>query len=50
MSPRGSEPDFGFFSEEEKQDSEQIEDSDPEGYIITNQASEGAIFTMVVIK
>ena len=50
MSPIGIQPDFAFFSKEYKQESKQIEDSDPEEEIIINQASEGAIFTMMVIK
>ena len=55
LSPRGSQSVHGFsvhgfFSEEEKQESIQTEDSAPEGAIISNQALEGAIFTMVVIK
>ena len=35
LSPRGSQPDFCFFSFEDKQKSEQIEDSDPEVEIST---------------
>ena len=31
LSPRGSQSVHGFFSEEEKQESIRIEDSDPEG-------------------
>ena len=50
MSPRGSQSVHGFFSEEEKQESIQTEDSAPEGARISNQAPEGSIFTMVVIK
>ena len=50
LSPRGSQPDCGFFSEEEKKESIQIEDSSSEGAIISNQAPEGDISTMVVIK
>ena len=50
MSPRGSQSVHGFFSEEEKQESIQIEDSAPEGARISNQPPEGAIFTVVVIK
>ena len=50
MSPRGSQPDCGFFSEEENQESKQIEDLAPEGAITSNQAPEGEISTMVVIK
>ena len=36
LSPRGSQPVQGFFSEEEKQESIRMEDSDPEGAIISN--------------
>ena len=50
FSPRGSQLDCGFFSEEENQESKQIEDSAPYGAMITNQAPEGEISTMVVIK
>ena len=50
LSPRGSQSVHGFFSEEEKQESIQTENSDPEGARISNQAPEGAIFTMVIIK
>ena len=50
MSPRGSQSVHGFFSEEEKQESIQAEDSAPEGAIISNQAPEVEIFTMVVLK
>ena len=39
-----------FFSEEENQYSIQIEDSDPEGEIISNQAPEGGTYIMVVVK
>ena len=50
LSPRGNQPDCGLFSEEDKQESKQIEYSAPEGEIISNQAREGEISTMVVIK
>ena len=50
MSPRGSQSVHGFFSEEEKQESIQTEDSAPEGAIISNQAPEGETYTMVVVK
>ena len=50
MSPRGIQPDIGFFSEEEKQESIQIEGSAPEGSIISNQAAEGEISTIVAVK
>ena len=48
--PRGSHPDHGFFSEEEKQESIQIEDLAPKGVVITNQAPEGGKSTMLVVK
>ena len=50
LSPRGSQSVHGFFSEQEKQQSIQTEDSAPEGAIIINQAPEGETSTMVVIK
>ena len=50
VSPRGSQYVHGFFSEEEKQESTQIEDSAPEGEIISNQAPEGGTSTIIVIK
>ena len=50
LSPRGSQYVYGFFSEEEKQESIQIEDSDLEGEILSNQSPEGGTSTMVVIK
>ena len=50
MSPRGSQYVHGFFSEEEKQESIQAEDSAPEGARISNQAPEGETSTMVVVK
>ena len=50
LSPRGSQYVHGFFSEEEKQESIRIEYSAPEGTRISNQAPEGAISIMVVIK
>ena len=50
MSPRGIQPDCGFFSDDEKQESKQIEDLSPDGAIISNQAPEGEISTIVVIK
>ena len=40
----------GFFFEEEKQEYIQIEDSAPEGVIISNQAPEEETSTMVVVK
>ena len=50
MYPRGIQSVYGFFSEEENQESIQTEDSAPEGARISNQAPEGETFTMVVIK
>ena len=50
LSPRGSQSVHGFFSEEEKQEYIQTEDSDPEGARIGNQAPEGETSTMVVFK
>ena len=50
MSPRGSQSVHSFLYEEEKQDSIQIEDSAPEGAIISNISLEGETSTMVVIK
>ena len=41
LSPRGSQSVHGFLSEEEKQESIQIEYLDPEGEIISNQDLEG---------
>ena len=48
--PRESQTDHGFFSEEEKQESINIEGSDPEGSTISKQDPYGAISTMMVIK
>ena len=50
LSLRGSQSVHGLFSEEEKQESIQTEDSAPEGEIISNQALEGETSTMVVVK
>ena len=50
LSPRGGQYVHGFFSEEEKQEYIWMEDSAPEGEIITNQAPEGGTSNMVVIK
>ena len=50
MSPRGSQPDRVFFSDEEKQESIRIEDLDPEVAIISSQAPKGGTYTMVVVK
>ena len=49
MSTIWSQPNCGFFSEEEKQESTQIEGLAPEGEKTSNQAPEGAISTMLVI-
>ena len=48
--PRGSQSINGFFSEEEKQESIRIEDSAPEGIIISNQDPEGGTSTIVIVK
>ena len=37
LSPRGSQSGHGFFSDEDNQESIWIEDSDPEGSIISSQ-------------
>ena len=50
LSPRGSQPVHGYFSEEEKQESIRMEDSAPEGARISNQAQEVETSTMVVVK
>ena len=50
LSSRGSQSVHGFFSEEEKQVSIRMEDSAPEGKIISNQSPEGEIYIMVVVK
>ena len=50
LSPRRSQSVHCFFFEEEKQEYIRIEDSASEGARISNQASEGEIYTMVVIK
>ena len=50
MSPRGSQSVHGFFFEEDKQESIRIEDTATKGARIINQAPEGEIYTMVVIK
>ena len=41
LSPRGSQPNRGFFSKEEKQEYIQIESLAPEGSVISNQYPEG---------
>ena len=50
--PRGGQPDRGFFSDEEKQESTRIEGSAPEGATISNLASEISISpkVMVILK
>ena len=50
LSPRGSQPNCGFISEEDKQDSIRMEYSALEGARISNQDPKGEISTMVVIK
>ena len=48
--PRGIQSVHSFFSEEEKQESIQMEDLVPEGAIMSNQATEEETSTMVVFK
>ena len=48
--PRGSQFIHGFFSEEENQESIWMEDSAPEGAIISNKAPEEEASKMIVIK
>ena len=48
--PRGSQSVHGLCSEEDKQESIRMEDSDLEGEIISNQAPEVGTSTMVIIK
>ena len=48
--PRWSQTGRSFFSDEEKEESIQIKCLDPQDAIISNQASEGEIYTMVVVK
>ena len=50
MSPREVKYVHGFFYDEDTKDSIRIEDSSPEGAIITNQAPEGEKYTTVVVK
>ena len=50
LSPRGSQSVHCLFSEEEKQESKQMEDSDPYGAMISNKAPEEEASKMVVIK
>ena len=50
LSLRGSQPNHGFFSEEDKKDFIHIEYLAPEGAIISNQAPEGETSTMLVVK
>ena len=50
LSPRGSQYVRGFFSEEERQESIQTEDSAPEGARINNQYPEGEASEIVVVK
>ena len=49
MYPRGSQPNSGLFSEEEKQEYIQIEYLAPEGALISNQYPEGGIYTIVIV-
>ena len=50
LSPRGSQSVHCFLYEENNQEYICIEDSSPEGAIISNQAPKGGTATMVVIK
>ena len=50
LSPRGSQSSRGLFSEEDKQESLQIEYLDSKGQIILKQDPEGEMSTMVVVK
>ena len=50
LSLRGIQPDHGFFSDEDKQDSIWIKYSDPQESIIRNQSPEEETSTMVVVK
>ena len=50
LSPRGSQPDRVSFSEEEKKESIQMEVFAWDGSKISNQAPEGEISTMVLVK
>ena len=50
FSPIGSQSVHVLFSEEEKQESIQTEDSAPEGARISNQDPKGETSTMVVVK
>ena len=49
LSPRCSQPNHGFFSAEDKQESTQIYFPSPEGETIINQAQEVEISTIVVV-
>ena len=50
MSPIGIQSVHSFFSEEEKQESIQTEDLDPEGARMSNQAPERETYIMTVVK
>ena len=50
MSPKGSQSVRGFFSDEEKKESIRMEDSAPEGAMMSNEAPEEEASEMVVIK
>ena len=50
LSPRGSQYVHGFFSEEEKQESIRMEDSAPEGEMISKESPKEESSKMVVIK
>ena len=50
LSPIGSQSVHSLFSEENKKESIHIDDSAPEGAIISNQDPEGETYIMVVVK
>ena len=50
LSPRGSQYVHGFFFEEEKLEYTRMEDSAPEGAIMSNQAPDGETSTMIFVK
>ena len=50
MYPRGSQRDRGFLFEEENQEYIHIKNSASEGARISNQAPEGEIYAIVVVK
>ena len=50
FSPQGGQSAHGFFSEDEKKESIQIEYMAPEGEIRNNQVTEGFTYNMLVNK